>query len=261
MIRRTTHARRDEETTDSDNVIVVNNIPDPPRRRKKRLRRSFPSVSHLLRPNGSFLVIVVLSIISLVSLLTFFNEGNTNQRKTLVFVGLRPTLPIHGKGRIQSPIEMSTSSDDGSDRNQPDFGGLILFDDKDDSSYGAEIKYGPDDKFLERFRPKDDKTLKRRGSFDWYYYQFDDDENRNPMHGYRDESLAQTKHCRRVSWHRDIYPNCNEFHQLDTPKLAMQDGVNYIGGGSYRNVFSIDQHNSDPEMALKVAEMSLDYVS
>ena len=41
----------------------------------------------------------------------------------------------------------------------------------------------------------------------------------------------------------------------------MEDGVNYIGGGSYRNVFLVDQHNSDPEMALKVAEMGLSYVS
>eukprot|EP00977_Amphora_coffeiformis_P000908 scaffold190_cov171-Amphora_coffeaeformis.AAC.33 len=175
----------------------------------------------------------------------------------MVLVDLKPTLPYHGNGHIGLPIEMYASSDGRSDLNKPDFGGLTI-DDDDDST---EIKYGPDDKILVSFGPKDDKTLKIGGSFDWYYYQFDDDENRNPMLGYKDKSAAKKTHCRRVSWHRDIYPNCNEFHQLDAPKLAMEDGVTYIGGGSYRNVFLLDQHNSDPEMALKVAEMGLDYVS
>ena len=257
VTRRTAHANRAEEKKEYDNVIVVDNL-DPPRRRKKRPRHSLSFVGHL-GANELFWLALVLSLISSVFLLAVFFVRYGYKRNSLVLVNLRPTLTVHGNGHISFPvpIDTSVSSDGRSESDEPDFGGLTISDSPHD-----EIQYGPDDKILESFHPEDDKTLRKRGSFDWYYYQFDDDENRNPMHGYHNKTTAKENHCRQVSWHRDMYPNCNEFHQLDAPKLALQDVVHYIGGGSYRNVFLLDdERNLDPDIVLKVAEMGLDYVS
>lgn len=52
-----------------------------------------------------------------------------------------------------------------------------------------------------------------------YYYAFDDDEARNPMIAYDDDTIQDEKHCRRTSWHRDLHVNCNKLHEFD-----VQDG-------------------------------------
>jgi len=47
-----------------------------------------------------------------------------------------------------------------------------------------------------------------------YYYAFDDDAKRNPVNGWFDRRLYRKKRCRRTNWHRDLYLNCNSFHEL-----------------------------------------------
>jgi hypothetical protein len=54
-----------------------------------------------------------------------------------------------------------------------------------------------------------------------YYYAFDDDTKRNPYIGWEDKNLQYEKQCRRVSWHRLLLLNCNNFHELGIASNAV----------------------------------------
>jgi hypothetical protein len=54
-----------------------------------------------------------------------------------------------------------------------------------------------------------------------YYYAFDDDTKRNPYIGWEDKDLQDEKQCRRVSWHRLLLLNCNNFHELGIASNAV----------------------------------------
>lgn len=69
---------------------------------------------------------------------------------------------------------------------------------------------------MEFFR--DYRTTPRDDDLD-YYYNFDDDHQRNPFNGVNEKTLSgeEEKCCRRTSEHRLNFPNCNTFHE--TPML------------------------------------------
>ena len=87
------------------------------------------------------------------------------------------------------------------------------------------IKYTNEDEFFQQFAPEDDPM---RGKA--YYHAYDDDAKRNPYHAFhRGEQLAKKYHCRQVAWHRDFFPNCNDFHSIDTPTgTAEQSNVSGV---------------------------------
>ena len=92
---------------------------------------------------------------------------------------------------------------------------------------GREIHWDPNDHIFEHFEPdpNDDWFASREG----HYYMFDDDEKRNPYHRWDDDQIAYHKHCRRTAYHREMHLNCNNFHQLDLPRLTLDNGVKFIG--------------------------------
>jgi len=79
-------------------------------------------------------------------------------------------------------------------------------------------------------------------SFGWEeYYAFDDDYIRNiPF-----EETKKT--CRRLSWHKNYFPNCNAFHEIEIIK-----GKNrYLGSGAYREAY-LQHEIFDPQLVVKV---------
>ena len=62
-----------------------------------------------------------------------------------------------------------------------------------------------------------------------YYYAFDDDVERNPYIGWSDDKIQDEKHCRRTSWHRDLFLNCNSFHEFDLLGTFVEGESKYLG--------------------------------
>jgi len=73
------------------------------------------------------------------------------------------------------------------------------------------------------------------------YYAFDDDYVRNiPF-------KESNKTCRRLPWHRNYFPNCNVFHEIEIIK-----GENrYLGEGAYREAY-LQHETFDPQLVVKV---------
>ena len=214
-ITRRAHAtRRSKQRSESGitGAILIDDV--VPNRRKRRRRIRLQSGA---RP---VLLVFVFSVILLVIIVRNRNGHFKGQSQIgLVLVDLPTTLQVHGSRKVRRPPPLNV--DERTVMDEPDFGGLTIFDEP------PEISYDRDAKIFEKFQPRDDKTLVKK--FDWYYYAFDDDENRNPYQGYKDDAIAKTRHCRRVSWHRDFFPNCNDFHSTNLPLLATDKGVRYIG--------------------------------
>lgn len=73
------------------------------------------------------------------------------------------------------------------------------------------------------------------------YYAFDDDYHRNLP--FKDTN----KTCRRVAFHRNYFPNCNLFHEIEIMK-----GTNrYLGSGAYREAY-LQHETFDPQLVVKV---------
>ena len=67
------------------------------------------------------------------------------------------------------------------------------------------------------------------------YYAFDDDIRRG-TDGVAEKEYQDPK-CRRTQKHRYVFPNCNEFHQLDRTDAANE--LRFINDGCFREVFSL----------------------
>lgn len=204
------------------------------RRRKKskdRLRFRFLSPRQM-----KLLVEFSPSIIALILLVLFLAFGGTSfsgksylrwsTREPYLHTGMRAVLPISGNGIVHMPYHVGVLMEDSYDNADPYFGGLHDSDFKEDYS-AREIYYDPNEHFFADFAPQD--------TDDWYsgeeayYYNFDDDEKRNPYHGWEDTSLTKSRHCRRVAFHRDVHLNCLNFHALDLPRMTLENGVSFIG--------------------------------
>jgi len=148
---------------------------------------------------------------------------------------------------LPGPLEIGSDDDgfDGADYGELDFDFLS----KHDSI--RNIKYTGGEKFFRQFAPEDD-PMKGKA----YYHAYDDDVKRNPYHAFRNgEVLAKENHCRQVAWHRDFFPNCNDFHSLDTPARALRNQAKYLGGGSYRQVFLVNQDLGNTPIVLKTVPL------
>lgn len=140
----------------------------------------------------------------------------------------------------------------------PNYGGLDHHSDFEETFSHREILWGPDEELLEHFAPSEHESW--WDNHDAYYFAFDDDEERNPYHGWNDERRAKENHCRRTAFHRELHLNCNNFHQIDVPALTLNNGVRFVGAGSYRDVFLVERQTAvDRDMVLKVAEIENDY--
>jgi len=65
-----------------------------------------------------------------------------------------------------------------------------------------------------------------------YYYAFDDDYVREPF-------------CTRVSWYRDLHPNCNNLHEM------LLFNISIINGGYYRDVSQLKDDFSGEDIIIK----------
>jgi len=73
------------------------------------------------------------------------------------------------------------------------------------------------------------------------YHSFDDEYQRNEQ--FREQNLQ----CRYNAWHRNIYPTCNTFHEIEIIK-----GKNkFLGGGAFRAAF-LQHEPFDPTLVVKV---------
>ena len=77
-----------------------------------------------------------------------------------------------------------------------------------------------------------DKNKKKDYTVD-QYHAYDDDYLRSPYVAYDDDKIKDIKRCRRVSWHRYQFPNCNAFHEMD---LKVDIPV-HLNDGAYLGVF------------------------
>lgn len=227
-------ASRDEETTENKpDKTEPSNLSASSWRRKKHRKRPHFSI-HCKENSKNLLPLgIVLLMVAFVCWFLLHASGNEILRSwssrieasSLVLGDLNLVLPVHGAGRVHLPPRMERTKN--SHLSVPDFGGLNMT--QRIRTTTINIMYGPDDKVWESFQAPEDESLLEENRYDWYYYAFDDDEIRNPYHGHRDKTKAKTHHCRRVSWHRDVFPNCNEFHATDLRYLAEQESVSYIG--------------------------------
>lgn len=110
------------------------------------------------------------------------------------------------------------------------------------------IFMGDTSKIREGYKIHEDETLEEGHIHrNWYdgddyldpYYAFDDDQIKFPG-------------CRRVSWHRYIFPNCNTFHEIS---MYETEGVSH---GHYRNVLKLN-HTYSGEVVLKVLRVERGY--
>ena len=62
----------------------------------------------------------------------------------------------------------------------------------------------------------------------WYYYAFDDDEKRNPLIVWEDDTIQDKKLCRRTSWHRDLPIDCNRLHEYDVSGSFLAGETRYL---------------------------------
>lgn len=108
---------------------------------------------------------------------------------------------ILGHTDVQKPPELFEES------NGRDYGGLeIRFFEEDNMARAIYHNVSGDEGEILRWTGHD---------FVEQYYAFDDDYERNTYRAYDDPSIADEKRCRRVSWHRNLFINCNNFHELD----------------------------------------------
>jgi hypothetical protein len=85
------------------------------------------------------------------------------------------------------------------------------------------------------FRGKvyDSRSNNKDDDIDMYYYAFDDDYLRDNYQTFDDDDIKNSGSCRRVSWHRLQFPNCNTFHEMDSSHFIPR----YLSYGYYRDVF------------------------
>jgi hypothetical protein len=62
-----------------------------------------------------------------------------------------------------------------------------------------------------------------------YYYAFDDDYNRNPLVGWNDDKIQDSKPCRRNSWYRDLPINCNSIHEFGIQNKFADGSSKFLG--------------------------------
>jgi len=107
------------------------------------------------------------------------------------------------------------------ERTYENYGGLELrFLETDDSTRVIYHDYGLDEGEVLTGTGDDDVE---------YYYAFDDDLKRNPYVGWEDDEIQDVKHCRRTSWHRDLYLNCNSFHEFGLLDTFLKGESKYLG--------------------------------
>ena len=118
----------------------------------------------------------------------------------------------------------------------PDYGDLQI----NFLEEGMERSIQPDPQALHGHVYTDDEYEPDYNSFD-EYYAFDDDFVRN-------EAWEKSKKkCRRVAWHKNYFPNCNQFHEIEIIKGKDR----FLGSGSYRDAF-LQHETYDPDLVLKV---------
>ena len=120
----------------------------------------------------------------------------------------------------------------------PDYGDLQI----NFLEEGMERSIQPDPQALHGHVYTSDEFESGSNSFD-EYYAFDDDYVRNiPF-----EKTKKT--CRRVAWHKNYFPNCNQFHEIEIVNVKGTD--RFLGSGSYRDAF-LQHETYDPDLVVKV---------
>jgi hypothetical protein len=145
-----------------------------------------------------------------------------------VHTDLRVVLAHHGTQGVQPPRSTEILQEDGFFI--ADFGPLVVsLLDSSSEEAARQILYAPDAAGTLKFMPADDRTLTVQKKWDAYYYAFDDDTIRSPYTVFKDKTVEKENHCRRTSWHRDTFPNCNDFHALGVTSRALAHGMKYLG--------------------------------
>lgn len=229
---RSTAAAAEEKKDDHHHSLPVTTYPGAPKLRRRRKSKERNRWKRQIRMLVEFSP-AILALVFFVAFLTFRRRGGGfafagpfwrgPQHKTVFF---RVTFPNpQGQGRIHLPGP-SLMHEDSSEQG-PYYGELDHDSHFDEEIEGREILWDNNDRMFEQFAPspEDDWFAGSEG----YYFAFDDDEKRNPYHRWDDDGIAYQRHCRRTAFHRDLHINCNNFHQLDVPRLTLENGVNFIG--------------------------------
>jgi len=120
---------------------------------------------------------------------------------------------------VHRPSELDSEDED--DFGYKDYGGLHLdFLATDDGTRVIYYDFGLDEGEVLTGTGDDDVES---------YYAFDDDVNRNPYIEWSDDKIQDEKHCRRTSWHRDVYLNCNPFHEFGLVDTFPEGLTKYLG--------------------------------
>ena len=120
----------------------------------------------------------------------------------------------------------------------PDYGNLQI----NFLEEGMERTIQPDPQALHGHVYTTDEYETDYTSFD-EYYAFDDDFIRN------EPWKKSKKKCRRNAWHKNYFPNCNSFHEIEIINIKGKD--RFLGSGSYRDAF-LQHETYDPDLVLKV---------
>lgn len=226
---RPSHYTAAEEKKDDHHIPVTTSYPGSAklRRRKKskerlRWKRRMQTLVEFSPAIAAFFFLAIfLTVRGGISFGPFWSSSSSSHKAVFG----RVTFSNPGEGRLHLPgrnLMHEDSSDYG-----PDYGHLDHHSDFEELIEAREILWDSNDHIFEHYapNPNDDWFAGREG----HYYAFDDDEKRNPYHRWDDDSIHFDHHCRRTAYHRDMYLNCNNFHQLDLPRMTLGNGVNFIG--------------------------------
>lgn len=145
----------------------------------------------------------------------------------VVNTNLKVTIPFSGSRAIGRPGPFLSTKED---YYEPEYGNLDFYFIKKDR-VARKITYSINHRFRKAGSIR--RESKRYANDKTYYYAFDDDEKRNPIHGwghYAEDHDPTEYHCRQTAMHREQFPTCNDFHALDFGMYASLGLGKYLGG-------------------------------
>lgn len=243
--------REEEKKGDRDTLPIVRDDHDKVRRRNRTFNSWVKPSRHLSTSSafveyGKTFFLPTLAVFSLVYC-AFFEPGNV--RPTGIN-GLEIAMGGAGSRDVVLPGAFE-STEKGFYAPYYDYTFDLL---TDDDNFMRNIAYTGYEEIFGRDTFEDEKNLKR------YKYAFDDDEKRNPYRGWgvhNKNHLERKNHCRQTALRKEtFFSTCNDFHSLGFDSFVSKARAFYIGGGSFRDVFRLNEANGDPYVILKTASYS-----
>ena len=255
-VHRRAHQSRDEEKKDDNDKrlpIVQDDDCDKDRHRNWRLGSLVKLGRHLSTPSvlsdhGRFFFLPTLAVFTLIyhafSEPGLFRPTRMNRLKII--------MPIAGSRVVALPGAFESTQEEF----YAPFYELTL-DLLMEDSFMRNVIYTGNEEIFGRLKLPDDPALSK------WNFAFDDDNNRNPYRGWgahNKNHLERKNHCRQTVLRKEsFFSTCNDFHSLGFDSFVSRDRGKYIGGGSFRDVFLLEEEHGDPYVILKTASYSSKY--